>query len=247
MRLGVFGDIHSNIEALEAVYKKLTAEGCDKIVCTGDIVGYGASPAECIDFIREHKISSARGNHDHYTTLPNFNEHIQPYAKRVIQWMQDTLDYSYIKWLSELPFMFQVENSDILIVHSSLEAIDGTCWPYILDPQTAMFHFFLQNTQFCFYGHTHVPLYFSIERGLVEFELLTNKKLPKYTKKKYLFNPGSVGQPRDAIQMASSVIFDTETLKLTLFRTKYDIESAQKKIFQSGLPKDLAYRLNTGR
>jgi len=247
MRLGVFGDIHGNIEALEAVYKELKAEGCDKMVCTGDIVGYGASPAECIDFIREHEISSARGNHDHYTTMPNFNERIQPYAKKVIQWMQDTLDGSYIEWLKELPFMFQVENEDILIVHSSLEATDGTSWPYILDPQTAMFHFFLQNTQFCFYGHTHVPLFFSIERGLVEFELLTNRKPPKNTKKKYLFNPGSVGQPRDAVQCASSVIFDTETLKINLYRTEYDIESAQKKIFKTGLPKDLAYRLNTGR
>ena len=247
MRLGILGDIHGNFEALQAVYSELTSEGCDLIVCTGDIVGYGASPAECIDFIREKKIASVKGNHDYYTTIPNFNERIQPYAKKVIYWMQDTLESSYISWLANLPYEYKIPEEDIIIVHSSLEALDGSTWPYILDPQTAMFHFFLQRTQFCFFGHTHVPLYYSIDHGLIEFELLTNRKLPKNTKKKYLFNPGSIGQPRDALPSASSVIFDTNTLKLRLLRTEYDIETAQKKIFDAGLPQDLAYRLNTGR
>ena len=245
MRIGVFGDIHNNFEALTASYKVLQVAGCDQIVCTGDIVGYGGSPKECIDFFREKEIIAVKGNHDHYTTQMNTDWEIQPYAKYVIKWMQDTLDQDQIKWLEDLPYTYTLENVEF--VHSSLEATDGSSWPYILDAQSAMFHFFMQTKRFCFYGHTHIPLLFTIKKGQVLFELLSTQKLNSHSTGKYLINPGSVGQPRDFNSKSAIVIFDTETLDVELYRINYDIKTAQKKIIDAGLPEELAERLDSGR
>ncbi len=245
MRLGIFGDIHNNYEALTACYDYMKHHGCEKIVCTGDIVGYCASPKECIDFFRDKEIPSVKGNHDYYTTLPDRKWNIQPYAEAVVKWMQDILDPKDIEWLDQLPFSLEFEG--IQFIHASLETPDGSCWPYILNSQTAIFHFFMQKTQFCFYGHTHIPLLFTNNRGQVIYELLTSRRFSKIGPAKYLMNPGSVGQPRDFNLRASLAIMDTETNDIELHRVNYDIETAQKKILNAGLPEGLAERLSSGR
>ena len=245
MRLGVFGDIHNNYEALVASYDFLIKKGCEKIACTGDIVGYCASPKECIRFMQDKEIPSVKGNHDFYTTLNNRDLSIQPYAAVAIKWMQDTLTDDEINWLKDLPFTMEVEG--VQFVHASLETPDGSCWPYILNEQTAIFHFFMQSTQFCFYGHTHIPLLFTKNRGKVIYEFLTSRRLPKSGNAKYLINPGSVGQPRDFDSRAAVAILDLETNEIEIHRIDYDIKTAQKKIIENKLPKELAERLSSGR
>lgn len=245
MLLGIIGDIHGNIEALTACHKALMEIGCNKIVCTGDIVGYGASPKECIDFVHDKKIDSIRGNHDHYTTQRGSDWDIQPAAKKVILWMQKTLPKEYISWLDNLPYYMEVEG--IQFVHSSLEGLDGKSWPYILSAQTALFHFFLQPAKFCFYGHTHIPLIFTLKHGNVSIEMLTSRNFSHLKGDKYLLNPGSVGQPRDFDSRAAAAIFDTKTQELHTVRAKYNIEYAQLKILAAGLPRQIAERLSSGQ
>jgi diadenosine tetraphosphatase ApaH/serine/threonine PP2A family protein phosphatase len=244
MKIGVFGDIHNNIEALRAAYGALEKAGCDATVCLGDVVGYGASPEECIDFVRERNIPCVRGNHDHYTVQPLDHWAIQPYAKRAIEWMKERLSSDYMDWLDALPFTYEMEG--IQFVHASLETSDGSCWPYILNQQTAIFHFFMQKTRFCFFGHTHIPLLFTSNKGQVVFELLSDRRFPGAGGAKYLMNPGSVGQPRDFDVRASAAVFDTKTRDVELIRVEYDVEGAQKKIIDAGLPESLAKRLSMG-
>lgn len=245
MRLGIFGDVHSNFEALAAAYKTLKDNGCEKVISTGDVVGYCGSPKECIDFFRKHKIISVRGNHDHYTTFKGNNLNIQAYAKEVILWMRNTLDEKYISWLGTLPYIYELKG--IQFVHSSLEATNGRSWPYILNTQTALFHFFLQNSKFCFYGHTHIPLIFTLAHGQITIEMLTSRKFSQEENVKYLINPGAVGQPRDFDSRASVVVFDTDSYEITLHRVKYNIKKAQKRIISEGLPPLLAERLSMGK
>ena len=245
MLLGIIGDIHGNIEALTACHKAVKEAGCDKIVCTGDIVGYGASPKECIDFVHDKEIVSIRGNHDHYTTQHDSDWDIQPAAKKVIIWTQKTLPREYITWLGALPFFMEVEG--IQFVHSSLESVDGKSWPYILSTQSALFHFFIQSSKFCFYGHTHIPLIFTLKHGNVSIEMLTSRNLAHFKGEKCLLNPGSVGQPRDFDSRAAAVIFDTKSHELHSIRAKYNIEHAQLKILAAGLPRQIAERLSSGQ
>lgn len=245
MRLGVFSDVHSNYEALKASFAALEQSGVDKFICAGDIVGYGANPKECIEFIREREILCVKGNHDHYTTLLKGPWDIQPYAEEVIRWTQMVLDKEDIDYLTALPYTASCEN--VLFAHASLEAIDGEYWPYILDPKTALFHFFLQDTRFAFFGHTHIPLFFTYdENHKISIEILKSRKIPDEQDKQYLINPGSVGQPRDFDARSSVVIFDTESYDIELLRVEYDIARTQKSIISAGLPKLLADRLSRG-
>lgn len=245
MRLGIFTDIHSNYEALAASYDALKNASCDKIVCIGDIVGYGAKPSECIAFIRDHGIDTVRGNHDHYTTLTDNDWDIQPYALEVIQWTRKNISSDQMEWLGSLPFKMSIDG--VLFVHASLEAFDGEYWPYILDTKTALFHFFAQDTKFAFFGHTHIPLFFTYdENNRISIEILKSRTIPKDTKCKYLINPGAVGQPRDFDFRSAVVVFDTETFSLELIRVLYDVRKVQMQIIDAGLPRILAERLSRG-
>jgi len=245
MRLGILSDIHSNIEALNASYNALKKTGCDKIVCVGDIIGYGASPGECIDFIRSNKIDSVRGNHDHYTVCRDKTWEIQPYALEAVKWTRNTISAEDLAWLDTLPYKMDV--GGVLFVHSSLEALDGEYWPYILDTKSALFHFFLQETRFACFGHTHIPLLFTYdETHRVSIEILRSRTIDGHPASKFLLNPGSVGQPRDFDCRSCSMIFDTESGEAKVIRSEYDIASAQNKILAAGLPKILASRLSRG-
>jgi predicted phosphodiesterase len=245
MKLGILSDIHSNLEALEAAYEALENEGCERYVCVGDVVGYGANPQECVDFIRGREILTVRGNHDHYTICDKKPWDIQPYARKVIEWNREVMSADSLEWLKSLPFMAELE--DVVFVHSSLEALDGEYWPYILDPKSALFHFFLQESKYAFFGHTHIPLFFCYdENHKISIEILKNKSLPKDSTCQYLINPGSVGQPRDFDSRGSVVVFDTELLKIEVIRVEYDIRKAQSKIIDAGLPEILAERLSRG-
>ncbi|OGV47560.1 MAG: hypothetical protein A2017_11345 [Lentisphaerae bacterium GWF2_44_16] len=245
MRLGILTDIHSNFEALAVSYEALVKAGSDKIICIGDIVGYGAKPKECIDFIREKNISSVKGNHDHYTAVEEREWDIQPYAREVIKWTRSVLDASSLEWLNGLPF--KLESDGVLFVHSSLEALDGEYWPYVLDVRTALFHFFSQDVKFAFFGHTHIPLFFTYnEEHKISIEILKSRTVPKNVNAKYLINPGSVGQPRDFDSRSAVLLFDTETCEINLIRVPYDIRKVQDQIISAGLPRLLAERLSRG-
>ncbi|MCP3965175.1 MAG: metallophosphoesterase family protein [Lentisphaerae bacterium] len=246
MLFGVFGDIHANIEAFEAVLAKLKEIGCDKLVCLGDIVGYGASPRECIDLMRAENIESVKGNHDFYTAdleQERFWE-VKDYAREAILWTQQELTGDHVKWLDKLPFGLRIGNNEF--IHASMETVDGEYWPYIMDRNTAQFHFYLQDTPVAFCGHIHIPLLFSHNGEDIRMEMLKEKRLEKNPIFKYLVNPGAVGQPRDSDWRAAAAIYDDETGLVYPIRVEYDVKSAQKKILAAGLPSDLAERLSRG-
>ncbi len=243
MRLALLSDIHGNICALKSTYAKLIEHGFDKIVCLGDVVGYCASPSECIDFLAERGIETICGNHD-YLTYSGKKDKIQPYAEYVIKWMQDRLDRRYMDWLAALPFKASTEQMEF--VHASLECTDGRFWPYVLDPNTAQFHFYCQTKPFSASGHTHIPLLVRHRGATSTFELLRGMILDLGEHEKVLVNPGSVGQPRDLDARAASAIVDFDRRCISVVRAEYDVVQAQKDIIKAGLPDHLASRLASG-
>ncbi|MDD5699158.1 MAG: metallophosphoesterase family protein [Victivallaceae bacterium] len=247
MLLGVFGDIHGNIEALASVYARLTGLGCEQIVCLGDIVGYGASPGECINFLKDNEIACIKGNHDFFTLdrQEQSDWNMKDYSREAIIWTQKQLTEQQFHWLENLPFSMKI--AGVQFVHSSMETLDGEYWPYILDAKTAQFHFYLQECQVAFCGHIHIPLLFTCsENHGIRVEMLKPAVLDLQSDNKYLINPGAVGQPRDLDWRASSVTYDTETGQLTPLRAEYDVAATQKKIIVAGLAEDLADRLSNG-
>ena len=240
MRYAILGDIHSNLEGLEAVLKDAKDQGVTDYACLGDVVGYNANPVECLAKIREMDCPIVRGNHDHYVGHSENLDGFHPLAANVVDWTRKQLDDEQMAFLANLKYVDSVET--FTIVHSTLDA--PSSWGYVFDKLEAEANFNYQVTSVCFYGHTHVPMAFeksdTIRVGLY-------KKIKISVGKKYFINVGSVGQPRDGDPRSAYVIYDLIENSVELRRIPYDLERTQSRIIEQGLPERLANRLAIGR
>ena len=241
MRYALFADIHSNLEACQAVLEAIKKEKIDEFVCAGDIVGYGADPGECISLIRSISPVIVSGNHD-WSIAGKFDiACFNIYAKEAILWTRENLtqvDKDYLGCLG----LIQSKDTFIL-VHGSLDQPEE--FRYILDVQTAEPSFRLLEKEILFVAHSHIPFVLGMKQEKVRY--LSPGPLTLSKEEKYIINVGSVGQPRDGNYRACYVVYDSESNKLEFKRVEYDIQTAQRKIIKAGLPKMLAERLLLGK
>lgn len=242
MKIIVYSDVHSNLEALLAVEEAIKKEGEVKKIFIGDVVGYGANPNECVEKVGEFSDYALAGNHDHavleLTDISSFN----PYAKAAIAWTKNAVTPSSRKYLENMKL--KKLSDDSCFVHAT--PYQPEKWNYILTLQSARINFDYFDSPICFIGHSHVPIIIkqssngecSIHNGL-------NLKIEKDSK--YIVNIGSVGQPRDGNPQASFAVYDPEEKTVQIKRVSYDIATAQQKIIDAGIPQYLADRLQYGR
>ena len=245
MRIGILGDVHSNLEALEAAIAALQSEGVDQWVQVGDVVGYGAQPRECIRRIRELGATVCLGNHDAAVVGRLSTEFFNPYARQAVEWTLAQLDAADLEWLNQLPYV--VEREHYTVVHGTLHFPDQ--FGYVMSVVEAKDSMQGQNTHVCFVGHSHVPaIYLQGEPGSDDIHVIYTPEVSTRTKSysRVLMNVGSVGQPRDEDPRAAYALYDTETGEAKIQRVAYDIPSAQRKILAAGLPEVLANRLALG-
>jgi predicted phosphodiesterase len=240
MKFAIFGDVHANLEALEAVLADASAQGVGHYVCIGDLVGYNANPHECVERIRALDCPVVKGNHDEEASLETEIVGLNPLALAALLWTRQHLTEEDKRWLRELRLVRQVR--DFTIVHATLDT--PASWAYVLNKFDAMASFSYQFTQLCFFGHTHVPRFYV--KGL-SVTVESAPELVVEPGRKYFINVGSVGQPRDGDWRAAWVLYDLAAGKLTLRRVDYDLPVAQKKIRDAGLPEQLAERLAIGK
>ncbi len=239
-KYAILGDIHSNWEALTAVLADAESHGVDTYVCVGDIVGYNANPAECLEKIRSLCVAVVRGNHDHYVSHDECLEDFHPLAANVIDWTRRQLSREQIQYLKNLRLSRMVDG--FTIVHSTLDMPEK--WGYVIDALDADANFNYQTSSVCFHGHTHVPVVFERQGRVVRSSFTTfNTTLGR----KCFINTGSVGQPRDGDTRASYVIYEPSARRVDLRRVEYDIATTQRKIIEAGLPERLARRLEQGK
>jgi len=239
-KYAILGDIHANWEALTAVLADAEAHGVDTYACVGDIVGYNANPAECLEKIREICVAVVRGNHDHYVAHDECLEDFHPLAANVIDWTRRQLSREQIQYLKNLRLSRMVDG--FTIVHSTLDMPEK--WGYVIDALDADANFNYQTSSVCFHGHTHVPVVFERQGRVVRNSFTTfNTTLGR----KCFINTGSVGQPRDGDPRASYVIYEPSARRVDLRRIEYDIATTQRKIIEAGLPERLARRLEQGK
>jgi len=240
MKYAIIADIHGNLDAFQVVLEDIRAQKADHIVCLGDVVGYNAQPKECLQIIREMNIPCVKGNHDEYCSSNDHLDGFNPHAADAVHWTREQLSDEDKQWLRDLKYSRMAAN--FTMVHATLDAPDR--WGYVFDKLAAAASFPYQTTQMCFFGHTHVPVAFmrdTVVRGG------TYSKFKVDPAKKYFINVGAVGQPRDNNPKSAYVLYDMDAATIELRRLDYDIESAQKKIRQAGLPERLAERLAFGR
>ncbi len=240
MRIALFADIHANLEALETVLTDANEQGCTDYVCLGDVVGYNANPAECLERIRELGCPIVKGNHDEDCGGEHSLDTMNPVAAEALRWTRKQLTAEQREWLRKLRMVRQVE--DFTIVHSSLDQPQG--WNYVTNKFDAMSNFSYQFTKICFHGHTHIPRVFAKDSKVEE---ITAESVEFDTKLKYFINVGSVGQPRNGDWRACYAIYDIPSNVMVYRRLEYDIVTTQQKIIAAGLPEMLATRLVEGR
>ena len=240
MRFAIFGDIHANLEALQAVLADAEARGATHHVCLGDVVGYNANPHECVELVRNLECPVVKGNHDEQASIGEDLVGFNPLAEEAINWTRKHLTDADKEWLRALKMVRQVR--DFTIVHATLDTPHK--WGYVFNQLDAAASFNYQHTQLCFYGHTHAPRAY-IRDGSVKSQLLD--RLIIEPGRKYFINCGSVGQPRDGDWHAAYVLFTPAKQLIELRRIEYDIWTAQDKIVAAGLPQRLADRLALGK
>jgi len=245
LRYAIISDIHSNLEAFEAVLEKIDSLDVDEIICLGDVVGYNANPNECIDIIKHRRIKCIIGNHDSRAIgieePTDFNTH----AKDAIYWTRDYLTRENITFLKDLPRKIYFDNGKSIGIHGSIDSTDR----YILTFNDVFDNFNLMRSEqgqpiICFFGHTHAPKVYrcteyDIIAMLAEEVRLEDNNL-------YLINPGAVGQPRDGNPMSSFLVYDVGEMMVNFFRVGYDIDRCCEKIIKAELPEYLAERLKHG-
>lgn len=240
MRFAIFGDVHANLEALQAVLADAERNKCTDYVCLGDIVGYNANPHECCQIVRALGCPAIKGNHDEQASIRDELHGYNPLAEEALSWTRKHLTEDDKEWLRELRLVRQVR--DFTVVHATLDTPHQ--WGYVFNQLDAAASFNYQQTGLCFYGHTHAPRAYVRDSTVrsVAFD-----KLRIEQGKKYFLNVGSVGQPRDGDWHASYAIYHIDQHFVELRRVEYDIYLAQDKIVKAGLPQRLADRLALGR
>lgn len=240
MRYGLISDIHGNFEALSVVLAFLQDQKIDKLLCIGDVVGYGAEPSRCLGKILEADCDMVAGNHDFAAVGKISIDYFNIFAKESTLWTQRNLTEEDKKALMRQPLVREYEG--FTLVHGSL--YKPQAFDYVQTIIDAIYSFKELDRQILFIGHSHVPITF-IEGDSISFS--ANETIEIKDGKRYIINVGSVGQPRDEDTRSSLAIYDTDARLVRICRVEYDIETAGRKIIEAGLPEINAERLKIGR
>jgi len=244
LKTAIISDPHSNLEALESVLGFIKSLGCDRIICLGDLVGYGANPDEVTTRVRKEAILVIRGNHDLALLDPREAEDFNVYAREAIFWQRGVMTEENISYLRSLKDQEQID--DIIVAHGSL--LDPN--EYIFSPFQAARSLEIAPCRITAVGHTHFSEVYRFDPsvGLAKEILAGEGEVELEEGYKYMINPGSVGQPRDGDWRAGFAVYDDEEGgRIKIYRVEYDVQEAAEKIKKVGLPSLLADRLFEGR
>jgi len=224
-RLAVIADIHSNLQALEAVMARVDELGVDGVLCAGDVVGYGAKPNECCAIVERVSGFTVYGNHE-IAALTGDVIWMNPHAAKAAVWTSKMLNQTSLDFLSQLGLegRARLDEKQVAMYHGSVDS----AIQYVHEDQAEDSLLERAKCDILILGHTHVPYIRRLSKGLV-------------------VNPGSVGQPRDSDPSASFAVLDTSGQEASIERVDYDTSAAWKDIMDAGLPEFLAERLLMGR
>jgi predicted phosphodiesterase len=245
MRIAVVSDIHSNLVALDAV---LAAAGeVDAVWHLGDVVGYGPDPNGVVARLRDVGAVGVRGNHDAAAAGGNEIDWFNPDARRAMDWTRSIIRPETRDWLAALPD--RRTQDGVELVHGSLRQ---PLWEYVLSSDVARANVDRMAGAIALHGHTHIPVAWRDADPAVAGDDALELIRPgdgatlELDDRRTLMNPGSVGQPRDGVPLASFAILEPTTARMTWHRTAYDIGAVQAAMRKAGLPGFLAKRLEVG-
>ncbi|MGN0877082.1 MAG: SUMF1/EgtB/PvdO family nonheme iron enzyme [Kiritimatiellia bacterium] len=230
MKYAIITDIHANASALRSVLADAHDCGVEKVICLGDVVGYGPEPAETLQLVYDRVHVCLAGNHDDAVcgrcVLDNFND----FAASVIKRHRAALSANALNWLETRPYIWEAESA--CGVHGDFSA--PVQFSYVEQPEDAVPSFLVRQEQLLFVGHTHRPGYFTLdEEGVLNMYAPADFTLVPGLR--YLVNPGSVGYPRTEGGRISYVIYDSERKHVSFRTLPFDIEDYIARMRSHGL------------
>lgn len=234
----IFGDIHGNLPALEAVFQDMETRGLANLYCLGDLVGYGTFPNEVVEAIRERNIPTLMGNYDQgvgnssddcgcaYRTAE-----AKALGERSIAWSNAYTTDANKALLHELPMQIPVELGDlrVMLVHGSPRKVNE--YLYEDRPDNSFERLLdLVETDVLVCGHTHLPYHKVLPSG------------------RHVINAGSVGKPKDNDPRAGYVVLraNGRGLEVEFIRVEYDVEKTAQAIEATDMPDEFAALLRSG-
>lgn len=233
MRLAVISDVHSNLDAFQAVLADISTQSIDDVISLGDNIGYGAQPEEVIAGLKRHAISSVLGNHELALLDKDYLTTFNPYARKALIINQ--------KKLSD-PAKHYVSTLKSCLVRYGCRFVHG------VPPDTIARYVFNESDQrliqimerlkekITFVGHTHQLEIYELDQGNLKKKRFMKSTVSLEKNRRYIINSGSVGQPRDAYNEAKYVVWDSDRNTVTSRFVPYDYHAAAKKIKKAGIP-----------
>ncbi|MGQ0573015.1 MAG: metallophosphoesterase family protein [Pseudonocardia sp.] len=234
MRCAVISDVHGNLHALRAVLASIAGEGVDRILCLGDLVGYGPHPNECVATIAEAGIPCVAGNHDLIALGVLSEDRCGPMARATNGWTRDALDEPSRTFLTGLARRTRV--GDVVLAHGSLDDPQQyVSWPALADELLDRVRDEEPGTRVLALGHTHHAWAHARRSGTLLRGRATGR-VPLDPGQPHLVNPGSVGQSRDRSVDARYVVVDLERDEAEFRAVAYDVAAHVAALVRAGLP-----------
>ena len=245
-RIAVLADVHANLEALAAVIGDARAAGCTRFVCLGDVVGYGADPAACVDLVRSLPCDpTVLGNHDAVAAGREEPTWFNPLARDAVLWTRRALSPEQRAWLADRPRTAELDADGFSLLLSHGDPRDVARWGYVWGAWEARRILAGCDARVVLVGHSHRPL--AVREGPDgDVRSVRPDRLDLGGADRWLLNPGSVGQPRDGDPRAAYLVLDPAAGTVAYRRVPYDVTAVQAKIRAAGLPRELAERLGEG-
>jgi predicted phosphodiesterase len=240
VRYGVLADVHANLAALEAVLRLLDRAGVDRLVCLGDLVGYGPQPDAVVERLAELRVLCVAGNHDLMAVGALPLDRAAPLARRTLAWTSRVLDRDTRAFLERLPRVASPVGG-VVLAHGSLEDPER----YVRTPQEAVEQLGRlareqPRAELLLLGHTHVAAAVGERAGRVLHGGTGEVTLPRG--ERALLNPGSVGQSRRFSAAARALVLDTSARTASFEAVGYDTRAARRALRAEGLPRGALHR-----
>lgn len=249
-KIAILSDIHANLPAFKAVLREVRKSGAEQIVFLGDIVGFGASPAECVELVRKLGGNCVMGNHDE--EIRNLRKRYGIFHER--DWKKSgylaglahakkCLDAGQVEWLANLPYRRKIEAA--WIAHGSFD--EPEAFNYVEDSESAaptLEALQKEEIKIGFFGHTHMPGVFVENEDVLEWLDGARVRIP--STHACVITVGAVGNSREKNELrASWVLWDSEASVVQFRKTEYKRLQAAQDIVNAGLPVASALRLLT--
>jgi predicted phosphodiesterase len=240
MMIAILSDIHGNLEAFQAVIDDMEARKPGRVICLGDLIGYGPDPDEVVRLFRKKGYLSVLGNHEAALQSRSVRNRLNEQVRKNSIETEKLLSRQSHAFCRGLPNNMTVENA--LFVHGFPPS---SVLRYVsMASDSELVNYFKEaETDICFVGHSHDLCSYCWAGDSLKKEKLDKETYRLHRGKKYIVNVGSVGQPRDGTNSAKYILWESEAYRLEIIRIPYDYKTTSRKIEARGFPEIYARRL----